>query len=477
MNINTKVIGSLCLVSVAGFFAISCGGGGSAVDSNRSVKISDLKVAAGGFIDRCAFVAPDAATQQLIETQIAPWLQSRAGGDAGIQANFTVPVHFHVITSAGQGNVPDSRIQQQIDVLNRAYSGQTGGFATPFVFTLASIDRTDNAQWYTVSPGSQAEVQMKTTLRKGVQNALNLYSANLGGGLLGWATFPNDYQNNPKMDGVVLLTSSLPGGPPPYGEGDTATHEVGHWMGLYHTFQGGCSGNGDFVADTPPEADPAFGCPTGQDSCPGGGVDPIENFMDYTDDSCMFKFTSGQNDRMQAMWIQFRDIGGGGGGGGGNTDLNEATSATVMIGSLLRGTLGDFKKADERYFDVLSSSVLKQGQVVQVRSDYDSTHNAGEVASMDIIFEAIVDRRSGVTGMLYLYNWSTGTWVHRRSYPLTNTGQGRQTLRVSSGLQSFINSDGQVAVMLRGIVPPANPGAAQPYTLKIDTVQVSLNLN
>ncbi|MBX7133637.1 MAG: zinc metalloprotease [Fimbriimonadaceae bacterium] len=476
MNTSLKVIGSLGLVSLASFLAISCGGSGAASSGDRSVKISNLKVATGGFNDKCGFVAPDLATQQLIENQIGPWLKSRAGGDAGIQANFNVPVHFHVITSNGQGNVSDARIQQQIDVLNRAYSGQTGGFATPFVFTLASIDRTDNAQWYTVSPGSQAEVQMKTTLRKGVQNALNLYSANLGGGLLGWATFPSDYQNNPKMDGVVLLTSSLPGGPPPYGEGDTGTHEVGHWMGLYHTFQGGCSGNGDFVADTPPEANPAFGCPTGQDSCPGGGVDPIENFMDYTDDSCMFKFTSGQNDRMQAMWIQYRDIGGGGGGGG-NSELNEATAATVMVGSLLRGTLADFKKADERYFDVLSSGIIKQGQVAQVRADFDSSSNAGQVASMDIIFEAIVDRRSGVTGMLYLYNWSTGTWVHRRSYPLSNSGQGRQSLRISSGLQSFINSDGQVAVMLRGIVPPANPGSAQPFQLKIDTVQVSLNLN
>ncbi|KMU91984.1 metalloprotease 1 [Coccidioides immitis H538.4] len=77
-------------------------------------------------------------------------------------------------------------------------------------------------------------------------------------------------------------------------------------MGLFHTFQGGCSGQGDYVSDTPPQRSPSSGCPVGRDSCPGGGVDPIHNYMDYSVDSCMNQFTRGQGTRMSSMWRQFR---------------------------------------------------------------------------------------------------------------------------------------------------------------------------
>lgn len=241
------------------------------------------------------------------------YLQERAVADGTLYASVpvTVPVWFHVINKGSgisNGDVPDSQINAQIAVLNEAYSGGSGGAATQFTFVLAGVTRTTNSTWYTMGSNSAAEAAAKAALRVGGPETLNIYSANLGGGLLGWATFPNWYASDPSDDGVVILYSSLPGGAAdPYNEGDTATHEVGHWLGLYHTFQGGCQKNGgDYVSDTPAEKSPAYGCPVGRNSCKWPGLDPVENFMDYTDDACMWSFTAGQSSRMSTAWSSYR---------------------------------------------------------------------------------------------------------------------------------------------------------------------------
>ena len=280
------------------------------------------------FVDsgaRCATKPLSDIERALVEEKIGPFVAARAQLLKGASANRGKPgsggggggttvtggpinVYVHVIrSSSGQGDVSDARIAQQLNVLNAAY-GSTG-----WSFSLVGTTRTNNDSWYTMTPGSTAETQAKNALRQGSADDLNIYLANIGGGLLGWATFPSSYASAPSKDGVVVLSASLPGGSAaPYNEGDTATHEVGHWMGLYHTFQGGCARQdtgGDAVTDTAAEKSPAYGCPVNRDSCATlPGADPIYNFMDYTDDDCMFEFTTLQDVRMDAMFSTYRYI-------------------------------------------------------------------------------------------------------------------------------------------------------------------------
>ncbi|MGH2681390.1 MAG: zinc metalloprotease [Actinomycetota bacterium] len=228
---------------------------------------------------------------------------ARPGGGA-----VTVNVWIHVIrkdlTVAG-GNLPQSRIQDQMDVLNTSFAGTTGGAATGFRFNLAGVTRTTSQKWFNLTSNAK-DREIKQALKVGGPETLNIYTAKLGQNLLGYAYLAQDAEDVGVLDGVVLHHQTLPGGSfAIYSEGDTGTHEVGHWFDLFHTFDGGCEG-GDLVADTAPEASPAFNCPTGRDTCVGGGLDPITNFMDYTQDSCMFEFTPGQAARMQQAWTAFR---------------------------------------------------------------------------------------------------------------------------------------------------------------------------
>jgi len=225
---------------------------------------------------------------------------------------------FHVVSDvrlqADERTRMVGMIDDQMTVLNDAFSGTTSGFAsdTAFRFTRTKTTWTADPALASAAPG-KVERAMKTTLHQGDSETLNIYVADIGGGLLGYAYFPKGYNNgNDYLDGVVILDESMPGGTAaPYNLGDTLTHEVGHWLMLEHTFAGGCSASGDGVADTPREAFPQFGCPTGADTCPAPGLDPIHNFMDYTDDKCMNMFTDGQAERMSDAWLAFRAGGNG----------------------------------------------------------------------------------------------------------------------------------------------------------------------
>jgi hypothetical protein len=239
----------------------------------------------------------------------------------------TIPVYVHVVrgidaTGAVVGDVTDSQIARQIAELNRGFSGyydvvgdahaDPGKTTTGFSFTLAGVDRTTNDAWWRAEPGTAEEFAMKGALKRGDPTALDLYVTS-GAGYLGWAYFPKInvwHKKYAVLDGVVVHYGSLPGGfIPRYNLGFTAVHEAGHWLGLYHTFDPepfGCRGDGDRIDDTPPMVEPTGGCPLGKDTCPEPGLDPIHNFMDYSDDACYTEFSTGQAARMQAQYSHWR---------------------------------------------------------------------------------------------------------------------------------------------------------------------------
>ncbi|KAL1615727.1 hypothetical protein SLS54_008857 [Diplodia seriata] len=237
-----------------------------------------------------AFLVGAAAAQPRCTTPDPPseLLANVAGmkvKNAGItraKAPITIDAWFHVVAASDaveDANITDAMVQDQLEVLNANFAPHD------ISFTLLGTTRTINSTW----SDNTDILSMKTELRKGDYATLNLYFTRaLPGDSSGYCTFPGTVENGTVdffNDGCVLDAQTVPGGTKvPYNEGKTATHEVGHWLGLYHTFQGGCNG-GDGIDDTPAQATRSEGCPVGRDSCPDSpGLDPIHNYMDYSDE-------------------------------------------------------------------------------------------------------------------------------------------------------------------------------------------------
>ncbi len=250
---------------------------------------------------RCGAPNPSDLQRDRVRREIASLRQSIKGRVESV----TINVQFHHITRGSEGAITEEQRKKQMDVLNQAYSRK----GIKFTYKPESVVTVNKPAWFSMGMGSIAESEAKTELQLAPENNLNIYTAELQSGLLGWATFPFDMAGNPKRDGVVVLYSTFPGGDAaPYNEGQTLTHEVGHWLGLYHTFQGGCGGMGDELDDTPSHEGPVFGCPGdgSNGACNPGEKAPIHNYMNYTDDGCMNEFTDGQFERIFDQILTYR---------------------------------------------------------------------------------------------------------------------------------------------------------------------------
>ena len=242
----------------------------------------------------------------LVARQVAP----------DLPAVVRIPTFVHVIKGTHRGErVPagPKRVRRAISILNNAMAGNQSNASDParYRFVLKNIDYTKRDGWHHAFFNGPRDQRMKRALHRGNQRTLNLYIN--GGGprdqpVLGWSRFPWQYSGTPRLDHVSVNFAALPGGKARgYNLGDTLVHETGHWLGLFHTFEGGCRGNGDIVVDTPPEGEPSYYCQTRRDTCKADDLkDPVHNFMDYSWDSCMNQFTPGQVDRMDTAYKNWR---------------------------------------------------------------------------------------------------------------------------------------------------------------------------
>jgi len=231
----------------------------------------------------------------------------------------TIPVVVHIVYRNSTENLSLAQIQSQIDILNEDFR-RTNSDAdnvwsqaadTEIEFCLATVDPNGNATSGITRTSTRKRSfsynndGVKFNSSGGIDawpagDYMNMWVCNLGSGLLGYAQFPGGAA---ATDGIVIdyaYFGDTGTATAPYDLGRTATHEVGHYLGLRHIWGDGPCGADDFVSDTPESDASNGGCAIGHVSC--GSVDMVQNYMDYSYDACMNLYTAGQTTRMRAYF-------------------------------------------------------------------------------------------------------------------------------------------------------------------------------
>jgi hypothetical protein len=282
--------------------------------------ISGRKCAAYEVLQQDLKADPDLAKRmRFIESITEDVLKNPAAYRLLSDGTIEIPLHINVLYRVSSENISNTQIQSQVDVLNEDFGGYNAdktlvpslfsglfGGNTKIIFTWNAT--TGLTRKYANKVSWRTNDEMKLSSKGGIDptsptTKLNIWVCTLSNGILGYAKFPG---TSPSVDGVVILNTAFGRTgtvKAPFNKGRTATHEVGHWLGLRHIWGDATCGS-DQVGDTPTHNAPNYGCPTYPhlSTCAGSPVEMTMNYMDYSDDACMYMFSLGQVARMKATF-------------------------------------------------------------------------------------------------------------------------------------------------------------------------------